>query len=156
MPRRSLSSLCKPQPESGYYPLVQHNADPELHRNSQASRQFLSSIQQGWKFVEKPHPGSKPWCQADASSKILRNALGRTLGLFHDVLEFICLTLEELDELRIKSDGIQPNSLLASIQTAQFIIALVVMKPVFSLTKNLSQNLQKEDCHLSECVQMSK
>ena len=75
-----------------------------------------------------------------------------SLGLFHEVLEFIFSTLEELDELKIKSDGIQPNSLLASIQTAQFIIALVVMKPVFSLTKNLSQNLQKEDCDLSECV----
>ncbi|XP_043065493.1 52 kDa repressor of the inhibitor of the protein kinase-like [Drosophila ficusphila] len=76
-----------------------------------------------------------------------------SLGLFYEAVEFICLTLEDLNELRSKTDGVQPNSLLASIQTSQFIVALAVMVPVFSLTKNLSQNLQKEECDLSDCVQ---
>ncbi|XP_033218144.1 zinc finger MYM-type protein 1-like [Belonocnema kinseyi] len=48
--------------------------------------------------------------------------------------------------------GFKQTRLLTFCETPQFIIAFVVMKPVFSLTKNLSQNLQKEDCDLSACV----
>lgn len=44
----------------------------------------------------------------------------------------------------------------ACFQTAHFIVALVLMVPVVSLTKNLSQNLPKEYFDLSECVQYEK
>jgi len=52
----------------------------------------------------------------------------------------------------LKTDGVKPHALLASIQTPQFIIALTVVKPIFSIMKNLSVFLQKEDCDLSICV----
>lgn len=68
-----------------------------------------------------------------------------SLNLFHETLEFICSALEEMDETNIKSYGVQPNALLTSIHTAQFIIVLTVLKPTFSVTKNLGLYLQKED-----------
>jgi len=60
--------------------------------------------------------------------------------------------LEELDENSTKTDGVQPHSLLASIRTPQLIIALIIIKPIFNLMKNLSVFLQKENCDLSHCV----
>ncbi len=75
-----------------------------------------------------------------------------SLSLFYNNLEFIDSALEEMDELKVKSDGVQPNELLASIRTPQLIISLAVLKPIFGLTKSLSLNLQKEDCDLSQCV----
>lgn len=75
-----------------------------------------------------------------------------SLNLFYDVYEYICSSLENLNEKNIKTDGVQPHALLTSMQTPQFIIALIVMKPIFSLSKNLSLFLQKEDCDLSSCV----
>ncbi|XP_036327427.1 uncharacterized protein LOC118740037 [Rhagoletis pomonella] len=75
-----------------------------------------------------------------------------SLSLFYEVLEYVRLALEELDEKTTQCDGVQPYALLSSIRTAPFIIALTVLKPIFSLTKNLSVFLQKEDCDLSKCV----
>lgn len=76
-----------------------------------------------------------------------------SLNLFYDSIEFIASALEEMDELKVKSDSVQPNELLAAIQTPQFIISLTVLKPIFGLTKSLSLNLQKEDCDLSDCIE---
>lgn len=76
-----------------------------------------------------------------------------SLNLFYDSTEFIGSALEEMNELRVKSDVVQPNELLAAIQTPQFIISLTVLKPIFGLTKSLSLNLQKEDCDLSKCIE---
>lgn len=76
-----------------------------------------------------------------------------SLNLFYDSTKFIGSALEEINELRVKSDGVQPSELLAAIQTPQFIISLTVLKPIFGLTKSLSLNLQKEDCDLSKCIE---
>ncbi|KAF0705946.1 zinc finger MYM-type protein 1-like, partial [Aphis craccivora] len=78
-----------------------------------------------------------------------------SLSLFYDVFEYICSALEELEVTTCKVDGVQPHTLLLSICTPQFIVALLVLKPIFSLTKNLSLSLQKVDCDLSSCVQYS-
>lgn len=75
-----------------------------------------------------------------------------SLSLFNDVYEHICSSLEYLDENNLKTDGVKPHALLASIKTPQFIIALTVVKPIFSMLKNLSVYLQKEDCDLSTCI----
>lgn len=75
-----------------------------------------------------------------------------SLSLFCEVYEHTCSALEELDEKNTKTDGVKPHALLASIRTPQFIIALTVLKPIFSLTRNLSLFLQREDCDLSRCV----
>jgi len=78
-----------------------------------------------------------------------------SLSLFYDVFEYICSALEELKVTNSKVDGVQPHTLLLSICTPQFIVALLVLKSIFSLTKNLSSSLQKVDCDLSSCVQYS-
>lgn len=78
-----------------------------------------------------------------------------SLSLFYDVFQYICSALEELEVTTCKVDGVQPHTLLLSICTPQFIVALLVLKPIFSLTKNLSLSLQKVDCDLSSCVQYS-
>ncbi|XP_050541301.1 zinc finger MYM-type protein 1-like [Daktulosphaira vitifoliae] len=57
-----------------------------------------------------------------------------------------------MDENNLITDGVKPHALLTSIQTPQFIIALKVVKPIFSIMKNLSVFLQKEDCDLSNCI----
>lgn len=75
-----------------------------------------------------------------------------SLSLFYDVYEHICSSLEYLDENNLKTEGVKPHALLASIQTSQFIVALTVVKPIFSIMKNLSIFLQKEDCDLSRCI----
>ncbi|CAI6356965.1 unnamed protein product [Macrosiphum euphorbiae] len=75
-----------------------------------------------------------------------------SLSLFNDVYEHICLSLEYLDENNLKTIGVKPHALLASIKTPQFIMALTVVKPIFSIMKNLSVFLQKEDCDLSLCI----
>ncbi|KAF0710222.1 zinc finger MYM-type protein 1-like, partial [Aphis craccivora] len=75
-----------------------------------------------------------------------------SLSLFNDVYEHICLLLEYLDENNLKTIGVKPHALLASIQTPQFIIALTVVKPIFNIIKNLSVFLQKEDCDLVLCI----
>lgn len=75
-----------------------------------------------------------------------------SLSLFNDVYEHICSSLEYLDENNLKTNGVKPHALLASIQTPQFIIALTVVKPIFNIMKNLSIFLQKEDCDLSLCI----
>lgn len=79
-----------------------------------------------------------------------------SLSLFYDVYEHICSALEDLDEKRTKSEGVQPHALLTSIRTPQFIIALTVLKPIFSLTKTLSLFLQLEGCDLSRCVEFAQ
>lgn len=75
-----------------------------------------------------------------------------SLSLFNDVYEHICLSLEYVDENNLKTIGVKPHALLASIKTPQFIMALTVVKPIFSIMKNLSVFLQKEDCDLSLCI----
>lgn len=79
-----------------------------------------------------------------------------SLCLFHDVYDHICSALENLDERNTKSSGVQPNVLLTSIRTPQFIIALTVLKPIFNLSKNLSLILQRDDCDLSQCVEYTE
>lgn len=76
-----------------------------------------------------------------------------SLILFWDVYEHICSALEDLDEGNMTSNVAKPHTLLVSIRTAQFIILLTVLKPIFSLTKNLSLFLQKQGCDLSRCVE---
>lgn len=75
-----------------------------------------------------------------------------SLSLFSDVFQYICEALEELDDSNVRYDATKPHALLAAIRTPQFIIALGVMKPAFSLSKNISQYLQEEQCDLSSCV----
>lgn len=74
-----------------------------------------------------------------------------SLSLFNDVYEHICLLLEYLDENNLKTVGVKPHILLAWIQTPKLIIALTIVKPIFSIMKNLSVISQKEDCDLSSC-----
>lgn len=47
-----------------------------------------------------------------------------SLSLFYDVFEYICSALEELEVTTCKVDGVQPHTLLLSIFTPQFIVAL--------------------------------
>ena len=58
--------------------------------------------------------------------------------------QYICEALEELDDSNVRYDSTKPHALLAAIRTPQFIIALEVMKPAFSLSKNIIQYLQEE------------